>query len=85
MKFLSAQPLFNYVKKHNSIKAFKNFNRLVWFGLFGFLTSSAISRTGPKTERLTILRAVTHETEWEDHGFCLSRSHYTNRLESPKR
>ena len=34
-----------------------------------------ISRTGPKTERLTILRAATHETELGDHDFCLSRSH----------
>ena len=31
-----------------------------------------ISRTGPKTERLTILRAATHETEVGDHDFCLS-------------
>ena len=46
--------------------------------LVGFLTSSsrtkAISRTDPKTERLTILRAATHETELGDHDFCLSRS-----------
>ena len=35
-------------------------------------------RTGPKTERLTILRAVTHETELGDLDFCLSRSHYTD-------
>ena len=28
------------------------------------------------TERLTILRAATHETELGDHDFCLSRSHY---------
>ena len=34
-----------------------------------------ISRTDPKTERLAILRAATHETEWEDHDFCLSQSH----------
>ena len=27
----------------------------------------AISWTGPKTERLTILRAATHETELGDH------------------
>ena len=33
---------------------------------------------GPKTERLTILRAATHETELGDHDFCLSRSHYTD-------
>ena len=50
--------------------------------LFGFLTSS--STTGlyrgraPRQERLTILRAATHETELGDHDFCLSRSHYTD-------
>ena len=36
-------------------------------------------RTGPKTERLTISRAATHETELGDHDFCLSRSHYIAR------
>ena len=36
------------------------------------------SRTGPKTEHLTILCAATHETELADHDFCLSRSHYTD-------
>ena len=34
-----------------------------------------MSKTGPKTERLTILRAASHETELGDHDFCLSRSH----------
>ena len=34
-----------------------------------------ISRTGPMTERLTILRAATHETELGGHDLCLSRSH----------
>ena len=43
--------------------------------LFNYLL---ISRTGPKTERLTILRAATHETELGDHYFCLSWSHYTD-------
>ena len=33
---------------------------------------------GPKTERLTIVRAATHETELGDHDFYLSRSHYTD-------
>ena len=33
---------------------------------------------GPKTERLTILRAATLETELGDHDFCLSRLHYTD-------
>ena len=37
-----------------------------------------ISRTGPKTERLTVLRDATHETERKDHDFCLSRSHNTD-------
>ena len=37
-----------------------------------------ISRTGSKTERLTMLRAATHETELGDHDLCLSRSHYTD-------
>ena len=32
----------------------------------------------PKTERLIILRAATHETELGDHDFCLSRSDYTD-------
>ena len=50
---------------------------------FVFLISSSTTRlyrarTGPKTERLTILRAATQETEWGDHDFCLSRSHYTD-------
>ena len=33
---------------------------------------------GPKTERLTILRGATHETELGDHDFRLSRLHYTD-------
>ena len=49
----------------------------VWF-LSVLVNYWAISRTGPKTERLTILRAATHETELGDHDFCLSRSHYTD-------
>ena len=50
---------------------------LVWF-LNILVNYLVISRTGPKTERLTILRAATHETELGDHDFCLSRSHYTD-------
>ena len=50
--------------------------------LFGFLTSSSTTRLycgrAPRQERLTILRAATHETELGDHDFCLSRSHYTD-------
>ena len=43
----------------------------VWF-LNVLVNKQAISRTGPKTELLTILRAATHETELGDHDFCLS-------------
>ena len=50
--------------------------------LVGFLTSSSTTRLYrgriPRQERLTILRAATHETELGDHDFCLSRSHYTD-------
>ena len=50
--------------------------------LVGFLTSSSTTRLyrgrAPIQERLTILRAATHETELGDHGFCFSRSHYTD-------
>ena len=47
-----------------------------WFGwLVGFLTSSSTTRLyrgrAPRQERLTILRAATHETELGDHDFCL--------------
>ena len=49
----------------------------VWF-LNVLVNYYAISRTGPKTERLTTLRAYTHETQLGDHDFCLSRSHYTD-------
>ena len=49
--------------------------------LFDFLTSSPTTRLyrgrAPR-QRLTILRAATHETELVDHDFCLSRSHYTD-------
>ena len=52
----------------------------VW--LVDFLTSSSTTRLyrgrAPRQERLTILRAATHETELGDHDFCLSRSHYTD-------
>ena len=50
--------------------------------LVGFLTSSSTTRLyrgrAPRQERLTILRAATHETELGDHDFCLSRSHNTD-------
>ena len=47
--------------------------------LFGWLVNvlinyQVISRTGPKTERLTILRAATHETG----AGRPCRSHYTD-------
>ena len=42
------------------------------------MSTTKLCRTGPKTERLTILRAATHETELGDHDFCLSQSHYTD-------
>ena len=48
-----------------------------WF-LNVLVNYKVISRTGSKTERLTIFRAATHETELGDHDFCLSRSHYTD-------
>ena len=48
-----------------------------WF-LNVLVNNEAISRTGPKSERLTILHAATHETELGDHDLCLSRSHYTD-------
>ena len=54
----------------------------VFVCLVGFLTSSSTTRLyrgrAPRQERLTILRAATHETELGDHDFCLSRSHYTD-------
>ena len=50
--------------------------------LFHFSTSLSTTRLyrgrAPRQERLTILRAATHETELGDHDFCLSRSHYTD-------
>ena len=35
------------------------------------INNKVISRTSRKTERLTIPRAATHETERGDHDFCL--------------
>ena len=56
--------------------------RALFVCLFGFLTSSSTTRLyrgrAPRQERLTILRAATHETELGDHDFCLSWSHYTD-------
>ena len=57
-------------------------DRALFVCLFGFLTSSSTTRLyrgrAPRQERLTMLRAATHETELGDHDFCLSRSHYTD-------
>ena len=54
-------------------------NKFCLFVCLGFLTSSSTTRLyrgrAPRQERLTILRAATHETELGDHDFCLSRSH----------
>ena len=47
--------------------------------LFGFsMSSSATSLYRGSVPRLTTLGAATHETEWGDHEFCLSRSHCTD-------
>ena len=53
---------------------FKKFRLFVWF-LNVLVNYKVISRTGPKTKRLTILRAATHQTELGNHDFLLSRSH----------
>ena len=56
--------------------------KVLFVCLVGFITSSSTTRLyrgrAPRQERLTILRAATHETELGDHDFCLSRSHYTD-------
>ena len=48
-----------------------------WF-LNVLVNYNVISRAGPKTERLTILRAATLATGLRDLDFCLSQSHYTD-------
>ena len=67
-------------KLQRAVPRILDFQELVC--LFGFLTSSSTTRLyrgrAPRQERLTILRAATHETELGDHDFCLSRSHYTD-------
>ena len=49
---------------------------------FGFLTTSSTNRLySRRVQRLTsdsFFRAATHETERGHHGFCISRSHYTD-------
>ena len=75
---LSGRPLHTHTHTQNIQRAFL----FCLFCLFGFLTSSSTTRLyrgrAPRQERLTILRAATHETELGDHDFCLSRSHYTD-------
>ena len=55
--------------------------------MFGFLTSSSTTRLyrgrAPR-QRLTSLRAATHETELGDHDFCLSRSHDIENVQIEK-
>ena len=46
----------------------------VWF-LNVLVNYWVISRTGPKTERLTILRAATHDTELGDHDLTDGQVH----------
>ena len=69
-----------YCKWQHAIVNGRMFHEFVC--LFDFLTSSSTTRLyrgrAPRQERLTILRAATHETELGDHDFCLSRSHYTD-------
>ena len=68
--------------QNNDIKEQMCGELCLWYRLVGFLTSSSTTRLyrgrAPRQERLTILRAATHETELGDHGFCFSRSHYTD-------
>ena len=67
-------------RKQIDSNSYNEENLVGW--LVGFLTSSSTTRLyrgrAPRQERLTILRAATHETELGDHGFCFSRSHYTD-------
>ena len=69
-----------FKKCANSLDPNKFIEIVCLFGWFlnVLVNYEVILRTGPKTERLTILRAATHETELGDHDFCLSRSHYTD-------
>ena len=55
----------------------------VWF-LNVCVNYKVISLTRPKTERLTILRAATHETELLDYDFCLSRRERERERESER-
>ena len=80
---VTSQPYQTVAVWSNGFQADVPYRKLnLTFCLFGFLTSSSTTRLyrgrAPRQERLTILRAATHETELGDHDFCLSRSHYTD-------
>ena len=90
-KFIFYYPNMRYIGKQDKIlstkilmfhRSFLARNEVLFVCLVGFLTSSSTTRLyrgrAPRQERLTILRAATHETELGDHDFCLSRSHYTD-------
>ena len=62
---------------NESIRLFYSLVCLFGWFLNVLVNYYVISRTGPKTERLTILRAATHETELGNHDFCLSRLFYS--------
>ena len=69
-------------KEMERITIYSFYKQGLFVCLVGFLTTSSTNRLyrgrAPRQERLTILRAATHETELGDHDFCLSRSHYTD-------
>ena len=69
----------NFRKRKSQKQAYKKNSvcLFIWF-LNVLVNYKVVTRTGPKTDRLTILRAATHETELGDHDFCLSQSHYTD-------
>ena len=46
--------------------------------LVGWFLNVLVNYWAISKERLTILRAATHETELGDHDFCLSRSYYSD-------
>ena len=75
-------PRWNHKKANWNLFSQLTNKYFAFFCLVGFLTSSSTTRLyrgrAPRQERLTILRAATHETELGDHDFCLSRSHYTD-------
>ena len=72
MQNLHKQRAKNWENQHN-IPDFSN----LFVCLVGFLTPSSTTRLyRGRAPRLTILGAAKHETEWGDHDFCLSLSHY---------